>query len=102
MASSSALHEFQSSPAPSVPVEQAAPTGGGVVALTRDEGLIHTLQVLRPEYDISAVAAEAELAAHLLAQETGVAILDAGAIHTPIERITERLRAQFPELVLIV
>ena len=102
MASSSVLNEFQSGPAPSTPIEQAAPAGGGVVALTRDEALVHTLRVLGAEYDIFTVAAEAELAAHLLAEETGVAILDAGAVHTPIERITERLRAQFPELVLIV
>ncbi len=102
MASSSVLHEFQSSPAPSAPIEEAAPAGGGVVALTRDEALVRTLAVLGPEYDIFTVGAEAELAAHLLAQNSGVAILDAGAIHTPIERITERLRSQFPELVLIV
>src|SRR6185437_6752633 len=102
MASSSVLQEFQSNPAPSAPIEEAAPAGGGVVALTRDEALVHTLQVLGSEYDISTVGAEADLAAHLLAEDTGVAILDAGAVHTPIERITERLRAQFPELVLIV
>ena len=75
---------------------------GGLIVLSRDEALIRTLKMLGSEYDVFSVSAESDFATHLLGQSTGVAILDASAVASPIERLTERLRAQFPELVLIV
>jgi TonB family protein len=74
----------------------------GLIVLSRDEALIRTLKMIGSEYEVSSVSAESDFATHLLGQSTGVAILDAGAVASPIERLTERLRAQFPELVLIV
>ena len=70
--------------------------------LTRDEALIHTLRSIGSEYNIFTASTELELASHLLGDDAGVAILDASAVATPVDRISERLRAQFPELVLIV
>ena len=70
--------------------------------LTRDEALIHTLRSIGSEYNIFTASTESELASHLLGDDAGVAILDASAVATPVDRISERLRAQFPELVLIV
>src|SRR6202012_3618798 len=70
--------------------------------VSRDEALVRTLQTLGSEHEVFAVGAESDFAAHLLQQSTGVAILDASAVASPIERLSERLRAQFPELVLIV
>jgi protein TonB len=102
MASGSALHDLQGDPASTEQVQTTVPVGAGLLVLTRDEALAHTLQVLGPQYEIFTVGAESEFASHLLAQSTGVAILDASAVGSPIERLTERLRAQFPELVLIV
>jgi TonB family protein len=75
---------------------------GGLIVLSRDEALIRTLKMIGSEYDVFSVSAESDFATHLLGQSTGVAILDASAVASPIERLTERLRAQFPELVLIV
>src|SRR5580693_5427525 len=75
---------------------------GGLLVLSRDEALVRTLKTLGSEHEVFAVGAESDFAAHLLQQSTGVAILDASAVASPIERLTERLRAQFPELVLIV
>ncbi len=76
--------------------------GAGLVVLTRDEALVHTLQLLGSQYHVLAASSESDIATALLAQSAGVAILDAGTVPTPIDRLAERLRAQFPELVLIV
>lgn len=70
--------------------------------LSRDEALIHTLRSIGSEYNIHTAGTESELASHLLGGNAGVAILDASAIASHVDRISERLRAQFPELVLIV
>ena len=102
MASSSLLHDFQGNAAFTATAPGATPAGDGVVVLTRDEALVHTLRALGSEYRTFTVSNESELASHLLADNTGVAILDAGAVASPIDRMSERLRAQFPELVLIV
>ena len=73
-----------------------------LVVLTREASLAQTLKVLGSEHDIITIGAEADLDEALLGRHTGVAILDAAAASTPIEQLTERLRAQFPDLVLIV
>jgi TonB family protein len=102
MASSSLLHDFQGNAALAATAPDSAPAGEGVVVLTRDEALIHTLRSIGSEYNIFTASTESELASHLLGDDAGVAILDASAVATPVDRISERLRAQFPELVLIV
>jgi TonB family protein len=103
MASGSLLQDFPGNAGSSARAHEPVPAAQqGIVALTRDEALVHTLQTIGSEYRVFAVSSEADLAAHLLAENTGVAILDAGATATPVERLAERLRAQFPELVLIV
>ena len=73
-----------------------------LIVLSRDAALRETLQVLGSDHDVFTVGAEAELAAQLLAEHAGVAILDAATVSSPIERLTERLKSQFPDLVLIV
>src|SRR6185437_859230 len=102
MASSSVLHDFQGNAALAATAPDRSPAGEGVVVLTRDEALIHTLRSIGSEYNIFTASTESELASHLLGDNAGVAILDASAICGPVDRISERLRAQFPELVLIV
>ncbi len=84
------------------PHENSQTRAGGLLVLSRDEALVRTLKTLGSEHDVFSVGAESDFAAHLLGQSTGVAILDASAVASPIERLAERLRAQFPELVLIV
>jgi len=102
MASGSLIHDFQGNAALAATAPDSSPEGEGVVVLTRDEALISTLRSIGSEYNILTASTESELASHLLGDNAGVAILDAGAVASPIERISERLRAQFPELVLIV
>ena len=92
----------QGVPALNAAPRQSAPASVGLLVLSRDEALVHTLRAIGSEYDVFAVSAEPDFASHLLSESTGVAILDATAVASPIERLAERLRAQFPDLVLIV
>jgi protein TonB len=53
-------------------------------------------------HDCSIIESEPDLATQLAADHAGVAIIDAAAVSTPIATLTQKLSAQFPELVLIV
>jgi TonB family protein len=77
-------------------------TRESLIVLSHDGALVETLQILGHDHDIFTVGAEADLAAQLIAEHAGVTILDAAAVSSPIERLTERLKSQFPDLVLIV
>jgi TonB family protein len=81
---------------------EVAAVSESLVVLTHDEILLDTLRAVATEHEISSVGAEADLAAHLLDDHAGVALLDTAAVTSPIARLTERLKAQFPELVLVV
>jgi TonB family protein len=78
------------------------PTGESLVVLTRDAALVDTLKILGSEHDIVTVDSESELAGELVGKQTGVAIIDAAALSTAVVRLTEKLKSQFPDLVLIV
>jgi TonB family protein len=73
-----------------------------LVILTHDVELLHTLRAVAAEHEISTVGAEADLAAHLLEDHAGVAVLDTAAVTSPIAQLAERLKSQFPDLVLVV
>ncbi len=73
-----------------------------LVALTHDELLRETLAAVAPEHVLSFATDEADLTHHLRAEPAGVAFLDSAALRVPAADLTERLRAQFPDLVLIV
>ncbi len=70
--------------------------------LTRDKALVETLKVLGSEHNIVTVDAESDLAGELVGKQMGVAIIDASSLASPVERLTEKLKSQFPDLVLIV
>src|SRR5882672_353230 len=96
------VHDFAGTPIVSDTPRERVPTGESLVVLTRDRALVETLRVLGSEHSVSTVEAESDLAGELLSHQTGVAIIDAAAASTPVERLTERLKSQFPDLVLIV
>src|SRR5690606_32161819 len=73
-----------------------------LVVLTHDDVLLGTLQSVVTGHEIATVGAEADLAAHLIEDRVGVAVIDTAAVTSPIARFTERLKAQFPDLVLVV
>src|SRR5882757_5650162 len=96
------VHEFAGTPVVSDMPRERVPTGESLVVLTRDKALVETLSVLGAEHSVVTVEAESDLAGELLAKQIGVAIIDAAAASTAVERLTERLKSQFPDLVLIV
>jgi protein TonB len=74
-----------------------------LVALTQDARLIETLRkVAQGQHAVTAVGSEVDLAGALMAHLSGVAVLDAAAVATPIAQLAARLNAQFPDLILIV
>ena len=86
----------------SVLLTEGEQAGEGLIVLTRDELLMQTLEAVAPEHALSFLSDESDLATHLAGGHIGVAILDAASTRTPIAQLTERLRKQFPDLVLIV
>jgi hypothetical protein len=73
-----------------------------LIVLTHDPELLQTLRAVATDHDISNVGAEADLAAHLLNEHAGVAVLDTSAVTSPIGQLCDRLKSQFPDLVLVV
>lgn len=75
---------------------------GVLLALTHDKRLIEALRtVAGPQHPVNTVGSEIDLAAALMTQPCGVAVLDAGAVATSICQLAGRLNTQFPDLVLV-
>lgn len=77
-------------------------TRESLIVLSTDSALVETLQILGHDHDVFTVGAESDLAAQLIAEHAGVAIIDAQSVTSPVEKLTDRLKSQFPDLVLIV
>src|SRR5882724_10791959 len=92
------VQNFAGTPIVSDMPRERVPTGESLVVLTRDEALVETLKVLGSEHNIVTVDAESDLAGELVGRQMGVAIIDAAA-STAVERLTEKLKSQFPDLV---
>jgi TonB family protein len=74
-----------------------------LIALTRDAQLVATLKkVTDPAHQVLPVGSEVDLSGVLLKHQGGVALIDCVAVASPIGKLIDRLRVQFPELVLIV
>ena len=81
MASGSPLQDFQAAGVPAAGAQgvpalnaaprQSAPASVGLLVLSRDEALVHTLRAIGSEYEVFAVNAESDFAAHLLSAEHG-------------------------------
>lgn len=70
--------------------------------LTRDPALAGILKALGSDHNIVTVKAESDLAGELVGTHMGVAIIDTGAVASAVGQLTEQLKSQFPDLVLIV
>jgi protein TonB len=74
-----------------------------LVALTHDAGLVKSLRAVgAQDRDIFIVGSETDLARHLVDDSAGVVVLDVAATVTAIAQLTDSLKAQFPDVVLIV
>ena len=76
--------------------------GESLIVLTMDDSLIVTLESVVPTRALAVLASESDLPGYLLSDQAGVAIIDTAATSSPIQKLTERLAAQFPDLVIIV
>lgn len=82
-------------------VPTAAPAG--LVVLTLDPALVEGLRaVVDPSHRFEIVASDTALTDQLMASSTRAALIDGAACHSPVAQLTARLKAQFPDLVLVV
>ncbi len=71
--------------------------------LTQDPRFLALLRkISEPAHPVRQVGSEIDFSAALMSHHAGVAVLDAAALATPAVQLAARLRAQFPDLVLIV
>jgi TonB family protein len=74
-----------------------------LLVLTQDAELLEVLRkVSDPANELCSADSEIDFSAQLLKHHAGIAVLDCAAIASPVEQLTQRLVAQFPDLVLIV
>jgi protein TonB len=74
-----------------------------LIVLTQDQKFLALLRkVSEPAHPVRPAGSEIDFSAALMAHHAGVAVLDAAALATPPVHLAARLRAQFPDLVLIV
>jgi len=73
-----------------------------LVVLTQDAALLESLHAVASSRPIAVVATEADLAVQLLSNHGAVVLIDAAAAAIPVAELTERLKTQFPDLVLVV
>ncbi|HEV7608800.1 MAG TPA: TonB family protein [Steroidobacteraceae bacterium] len=79
----------------------AAPVA--IAAITQDRALIGLLRsVVDPSNDLILVSSETELTPHLNSRRVSVALLDSMFIEADLGAMAERLRATWPDLVLVV
>jgi TonB family protein len=74
-----------------------------MLVLTQDAQLLDAIRkVSEPAHEMSCAGSEIDFSALLLKHHAGVAVLDSAALASPIAQLTQRLVAQFPDLVLVV
>lgn len=74
-----------------------------IVVLTHDDALASAVRaVTASEHDLVVVSAEMDLATHLMGSGAGVVMLDSAALTSAVAVLTSGLKAQFPDVVLIV
>lgn len=79
------------------------PVRESLVVLTHDPALGSAVRAAcGPERELFIVGAEADLATHLIGDCAGVVVIDTAATVSPIAQLTQGLKAQFPDLELIV
>jgi protein TonB len=85
------------------PMYANGPAPVAIAAITRDRALIGLLRsVVDPSSDLILVTSEAELTPHLNGRRVSVALLDSMFIEGDLAAMAERLRANWPDLVLVV
>ena len=82
--------------------QEGSSAGESLIVLTMDDSLVVTLESVASNRPLAVIGTEADLPAYLIGDHAGVAIIDTAAISTPIQKLTDRLASQFPDLILVV
>ncbi len=88
-------------PPPNTP-KLGTPTGAVAVLSSDADLLAAARRATGREHELLAVGAEADLASQLLTGKAGAVLIDGAAVREGIDIFTERLKKQFPDLVLVV
>ena len=85
------------------PMYASGPAPVAIAAITQDRALIGLLRsTVDPSNDLILVTSEAELTPHLNSRRVSAALLDSMFIEGDLAGMAERLRATWPDLVLVV
>jgi hypothetical protein len=85
------------------PMFANGPAPVAIAAITQDRALIGLLRsTVDPSNDLILVTSEAELTPHLNSRRVSAALLDSMFIEGDLAGMAERLRATWPDLVLVV
>ena len=85
------------------PMFANGPAPVAIAAITQDRALIGLLRsTVDPSNDLILVTSEAELTPHLSSRRVSAALLDSMFIEGDLAAMAERLRATWPDLVLVV
>lgn len=102
MAESPAQRPREEKPAHRSGFAPASPAPG-MLALTQDAALVDTLRAaVDAGHHVAVVTTDTALIDRLLASQVRAVLIDSAACHQPIAQFTDRLRNQFPDLVLVV
>ncbi len=85
------------------PMFANGPAPVAIAAITQDRALVGLLRsVVDPSSDLILVTSEAELTPHLNSRRVSAALLDSMFIEGDLAAMAERMRATWPDLVLVV
>jgi TonB family protein len=88
---------------PSSSPSRAGATSGAVAVLSSDADLLAAAQrATGREHELLTVSSETDLGSQLVSGKAGAVLIDSAAVHEPIDVFADRLKKQFPDLVLVV
>ncbi len=86
-----------------LPSAASVPAAAAIAALTQDRALIGLLRgTVDPANELIIVNSEYDLAPHLSTRSIAAALIDSMFVEGDLAALAERLREQYPELVLVV
>lgn len=88
---------------PSSSPSRASATSGAVAVLSSDADLLAAAQrATGREHELLTISSETDLGSQLVSGKAGAVLIDSAAVHEPIDVFADRLKKQFPDLVLVV
>jgi len=79
-----------------------APNGAVAVLSSNNELLATVRRATAHEHEVVTVRADIDLATELIEKRVGAVLIDSAAVREPVDVFVERIKNQFPDLVLVV